>query len=77
MLVLWLLIVGYSAAEYKAKLSKLYSCSLLALIRFPGSLKGFFATGFYSTGSSLPSGVRIHQFGWVYSCFTVEFDILW
>lgn len=38
LLFLWLLIVGYSAAEYKEKLSN-HCCSLLALIRFPGSLK--------------------------------------
>lgn len=47
------------------------------LVGFPGSLKGFFATAFCSTGSSLPSGARICQFGWVYFCFRVEFAILW
>lgn len=34
LLLLWLLIVGYSAAEYNAKLSNHYTCSLLALISF-------------------------------------------
>lgn len=83
LLLLCLPIVDYSAAEHKAKLSNHCTCSLLALIRFPGSLKGFFASGFYSTGSSLPSDVRIHQFGCiladpsVYFCLGVEFAILW
>lgn len=39
MLLLCLLILGYCAVEYKVMLSNHYTCSLLALVTIPGSLK--------------------------------------